>query len=348
MKKLAITLISTVVLSVFLGGIGCSSGGQQPIPTPTPASSFGPEQVIQAYLEAYEAKDAEGLATYFTADQRDEILAKTEIMNANIDKIVFLNLETNLVSESESKATVQAIYDWEVTASGQTDSGHARDLIDLVKESNRWVVKTITVIESTQNQAPGDKFGTDAEVAQLATAAFYSDVHSGWKDINGNDNPNDASTFSDNVWGRLTKDTEPRHYYPTSIASYSRHTLTLSTSVSDPMNHDNYLVLGSIGYAATDSEIQAHAIWMGLLVNPSGSGTNYSGSLDRGWVSPLQDDTSLYLNNILKSSMAGNSYNGASEPGGSYCWVVDRYGTVYGVYKASDGYWYSGFNGVYP
>ena len=34
--------------------------------------------------------------------------------------------------------------------------------------------------------------------------------------------------------------------------------------------------------AATDAEIQAHAIWMGLLVNVAGSGTQYSGSLDRG------------------------------------------------------------------
>ena len=179
MKKLAILLMSIVVLSLVFGGIGCSSGGQQPIPTPTPASSLSPEQVIQAYLEAYEAKDAEGLAGYFTADQRDEVLAEAERINADIDKIVFLNLETNLVSESESEATVQANYDWEVTASGQTDSGHQREIFDLIKETKQWVVKTVTVIENTQNQDAGDEVKTDNEVAQLATSVFYSDLHGG-------------------------------------------------------------------------------------------------------------------------------------------------------------------------
>jgi len=348
MKNLAILLMSIVVLSLVFGGIGCSNGGQQPIPTPTPAASLGPEQVIQAYLEAYESKDAEGVAKYFTADQRDEILADAERINADIDKIVFLNLETNLVSESESEATVQANYDWEVTASGQTDSGHDREIIDLIKESNRWVVKTVTVIESTQNQDASDKFQTDNEVAQLATLAFYADLHGGWKDINGDDNPNDATSFDDNVWGRSRNDTEPGNYYPTSIALYSRHILTLSTSIFDAMNHDNYLVVGSGGHAATDTEIQAHAIWMGLLVNAAGSGTQYSGSLDRDWVSALQSDTGLYLMNILKSSMAGDSYNGGPEPGGSYCWVVGKNGTVLGAYKGPDGYWYAGFNGNYP
>jgi hypothetical protein len=309
---------------------------------------LSPEQVIQAYLEAYEAKDAEGLAKYFTTDQRDEILAEVERMNADIDKIVFLNLETNLVSESESEATVQANYDWEVTASGQTDSGHERDIIDLVKESNRWVVKTVTVIENTQNQDAADEFKTDNQVAQLGTAAFYSDMHSGWKDVNGNDDPNNASTFNDNVWGRVESDTVPGHYYPTAIARLSNHVLTLSPTKFDSLNPQNALVLGSGGHAATDSEIKAHAIWMGLLVNAAGSGTQYSGSLDRGWVSALQSDTSLYLNNILESSMAGNSYNGGPEPGGSYCWVVGKNGTVFGVCRGSDGYWYSGFNGTYP
>jgi len=200
----------------------------------------------------------------------------------------------------------------------------------------------------TPTPSLSDDYNTDLQVAQIATAVFYSDVHSGWKDVKGDDNPNNASSFNDNVWGRVESDTVPGHYYPTAIAQLSNHILTFSPTTSDSRNSQNPLVLGSGGHAATESEIQAHAIWMGLLVKAAGSGTQYSGSLDRGWVSPLQGDTSLYVNNILQSSMAGNSYNGGPEPGGSYCWVVGKNGYVFGVYKSSDGYWYSGFNGTYP
>jgi hypothetical protein len=59
-------------------------------------------------------------------------------------------------------------------------------------------------------------------------------------------------------------------------------------------------------------------------------------------------DTSLYLNQIPDSAMAGNNYNGGSGPGGSYCWVVGSNGWVFSAYRGNDGYWYSGFNGAYP
>jgi len=339
MRRSAILVPVVCVLVIIIATMGCGGGGQQ---------QLGAEEVARAYLRAYVAMDAEAVAENFSSDQRDEVKTGAEYAFAQIDRIAVSNLKTDLVSESENGATVQTNYDWEITMSGQTDSGHQREIIDLIKENNRWVVKTVTVIENTQNQDAGDEFKTDNEVAQLTTATFYSDLHGGWKDINGDDNPNDATSFDDNVWGRSKGETELGHYYPTAIAWYSKHILTCSATVFDQINPDNSMVLGAGGHAAIDAEIQSHAIWMGLLVNEEGVGTQINGSKDRDWVSPLAGETSLYQNQILDSAMTDNNYNGGTEPGGSYCWVVGKNGTVLGAYKGPDGYWYAGFNGNYP
>jgi hypothetical protein len=192
-----------------------------------------------------------------------------------------------------------------------------------------------------------DAFETDILTVQLASATFFADIHSGWKDIDGDDNPMDVLTFDDNVWGRTKGDTILGHYYPTAIGRVSNHTLSISTNMFDLDNQDNPLILGPRGLPASDVEIQAHAIWMGLLVHDEATYTALAGTTDRWQVSPLGGENALYLNQMPSSAITynGDTYTGRS---GSYCWVVGKNGVVYGIYKATDGYWYSGFNGAYP
>jgi hypothetical protein len=210
------------------------------------------------------------------------------------------------------------------------------------------IIVLLAIVPNLGSSHNDTKFKTDLEVMQLATAVFYSDVHSGWEDVNGNDNTNDAISYIDNVWGRSEGDTVAGHYYPTAIAWVGKHVLTESYTRFDSKNSDNPMVLGPGGIPATDVQIQAHAIWMGLLVNDAGYGALYNGSDDRNWASPLQGEASLYLNQIPDSAMAGNSYNGKLGSSGDYCWVVGSNGMIIGTYMGDDGYWYAGFNGNYP
>ena len=192
------------------------------------------------------------------------------------------------------------------------------------------------------------KFETDQEKMQLASATFFADGHSGWKDINANDNPSDPNTFNDNVWGRTNSDGVAGNYFPTAIAKAGNTFLALSTTEFDSMHPGNALLIGSGGLAATDAEIQVHAIWMGLLLNPDGTGTTYDGTQDRAWVSPLAGQWSLYVDKMPDSAMAGNSYNGCLACCGHSCWVVGKTGLVLGAYRSADGNWYSGYNCSYP
>jgi prepilin-type N-terminal cleavage/methylation domain-containing protein len=199
-------------------------------------------------------------------------------------------------------------------------------------------------------------YETDAKTVQLAAATFYSDTQDGWRDVDGLDDPADPLTYDDNVWGDSTGNdtTIPGHYYPTAIASVAGNRLFLETDAFDPDQRNSALILTADGVAATDDYINAHAIWMGLLVNNEGEGALLGGTTNRNEVSPLVKMDSLYLNEIPKS--------------GGYTWVVGKNGVVFGAYRVAgvqpvdaDGidstvyttagqayYWFSGFGGAYP
>jgi len=182
-------------------------------------------------------------------------------------------------------------------------------------------------------------YQTDAEVIQLATSTFFSDVHGGF------------SSGPPVVWGDEAITTS-NHFYPCALAGQNQPFLTLSTTVFDTPNQPtNPVVLGASGGNATDSEIQSSAIWMGLLINAPAFNTASGGLTTRGTVSVLGNDTGLYLQRMPKSAKALDTYNGALAPGGGYAWVVGLNGTVYGVYQPSavaNSPWYSGFSGSYP
>ncbi len=191
-------------------------------------------------------------------------------------------------------------------------------------------------------------YETDQEVIQLSAATFYSDVHEGWVD-------------SPALWGCNTSATsaDPGHYYPTALAVIADHVLVQSTTLFDtPDRPNNPLieVYGAPGVSATSAQINDHAIWMGLLVEAPGDYATPAGTDNRGAVSVLRVETGLYLQEMPESAMHGESVlnanderNGSDAPGGGYCWVVGKNGTVFGVYSPDGGTnWYNGFGGAYP
>jgi len=180
-------------------------------------------------------------------------------------------------------------------------------------------------------------YQTDSEVIQLATSTFFSDVHAGF------------SSGPPVVWGDEAM-TASNHLYPCALAGQNQPNLTVSTTVFDaaPNNANPQVNVGA--GAATNAEIQASAIWMGLLINAPGFHTAVGGYTTRGDVSALGNDTGLYLQRMPKSAKSGDSYNGNTGTGGGYAWVVGLNGTVYGVYQPDPTVeqWFAGFSGSYP
>jgi prepilin-type N-terminal cleavage/methylation domain-containing protein len=199
-------------------------------------------------------------------------------------------------------------------------------------------------------------YETDAKTVQLAAATFFSDTHSGWRDVNGDDNPDDVdmSWVADNVWGCTNGNiTTPGHYYPTAIGLVGNHRLIANPNQKDPNNVNNLRIdFGTeVGTAATTAQMKAHAIWMGLLVNAYADNlVSGTGHTDRWNISPLDGENALYLNEMPKSAMDEADANGNSGvKGGGYLWVVGRNGVVYGAYTPDDGQtWYAGYSGAYP
>jgi prepilin-type N-terminal cleavage/methylation domain-containing protein len=213
-------------------------------------------------------------------------------------------------------------------------------------------------------------YQTDKEVIQLATSTFFSDVHGGF-------------ISATPAWGcsnTAPGATDPAgHYYPTGLGSVSAHDIIADTNAFDADQVSSALLVDAAGDPVDDGNITTAAIWMGLLVNAPGDGVDNAGVINRGDVSALATDTGLYLQNMPKSAMkatnpaTNDTYNGAPTPGGGYCWIVGKNGTVYGAYRVvspsaveSDGTtlvapqptwpqsggvdygWFAGFSGAYP
>ena len=194
-------------------------------------------------------------------------------------------------------------------------------------------------------------YQTDAEVIQLATSTFFSDVHGGF---NANSSPATAK------WGD-TNMKASNHLYTCALAGQNAPFLVLSTVEFDMPNNptnpriNGNKITGAGGTAATVGNITDSAIWMGLLINAPGFNTAAGGytatppAFTRGDVSALGNDTGLYLQRMPKSAKSGDSYNGNTGTGGGYAWVVGLNGTVYGAYSPdNDVTWYAGFGGSYP
>jgi len=109
-----------------------------PVPTPTPAPL--PEDTVQLYLRFLEALDANGVSRCFTAALRDGIRQDVENFRSKVSMARISNIEVKVVSQTQNKATVDAEYDMQITAFGQTQSSHIQEQLKLDKVGDEWLI----------------------------------------------------------------------------------------------------------------------------------------------------------------------------------------------------------------
>ncbi len=195
-------------------------------------------------------------------------------------------------------------------------------------------------------------YDTDEEVIQLAAATFYSDLQVGWDDPDADDGGGYLiADYVDNEWSANSTTTLSGHYFPTAIANSANHVLVLDTATIDGEGNPQVQLYG--GTVAVAADINAHAIWMGLLVNGPGERAPADPGLDgdptdnRMLVSPWPLYTGPYLNELPES--AGTANGATATRAGGYTWVVGKNGVVFGAYSGDGGStWYAGFSGAYP
>ena len=170
-----------------------------------------------------------------------------------------------------------------------------------------------------------EAFDTDERTIQMAVSTFYADAH--------------AYAAGAGGWNETGSYTSV-HNYPTRNGKDSElYDADATTEVN------GYSVKEIIGFSGSTplekrTEIENAAIWMGLLVNGPGEGTNPD-SKDNS--APLGEESGPYLNPLPESCSHMNISNGS----GTITWVVGAYGRVYGTWE-QDGVWYTGYGGRYP
>jgi hypothetical protein len=123
-------VVLVLTLVALVGGvvIGCGGGGS------------GPEATVQGMFKAMEAKDADKVGSYCTEDIREDVVSTMKFTFALVDSIKITNLKTIVASQTEDAATVDAEWDFEMKAFGETNKEHQSDSIDLVKVDGKWLI----------------------------------------------------------------------------------------------------------------------------------------------------------------------------------------------------------------
>ena len=177
-----------------------------------------------------------------------------------------------------------------------------------------------------------ESYATDESTIQLVVSTFYADNHAysgsgGW-----NEDPPYTSV----------------HNYPIGNATDAA-ALDLYLGIETGMGRYKVnVVMNGNGTAAGYADIQASAIWMGLLTNGPGDGRpgpDKAPPDDSGVYSnaPLAGEYGPYLDPLPRSCSKNNSSDGS----GTITWIVGEHGMVYGVFEQG-GTWYAGFGGRYP
>jgi prepilin-type N-terminal cleavage/methylation domain-containing protein len=185
------------------------------------------------------------------------------------------------------------------------------------------ILSSMVIINVVGLMGRGEKeaYETDEKTIQTAVSAFYADVHA-YSSVGGWNQAGNHTSF---------------HNYPTASGRYSSLYLGESVTLN---GHTVRVVWSAPDTPANTTEIEAAAIWMGLLTNGPGEGTNPP---DKDTSAPLAGEHGPYLNPLPRSCSPSNSSKGS----GTITWIVGDYGRVYGVFE-SDGVWYAGFGGRYP
>ena len=182
-------------------------------------------------------------------------------------------------------------------------------------------VVVVNVVGLT-GRGEAESYATDERTIQLSVSTFFADTHA----YSSTDGWNEASNYTSvhnypTQWGNASK------LYPgneTGMGKYKVH-VVMDAGVSPEAKAEN-------------DDITAAAIWMGLLTNGPGNGTDTPGDS-----APLRGESGPYLNPLPRSCSTYNSSVGS----GTITWIVGEHGTVYGVFEQG-GTWYAGFGGRYP
>jgi uncharacterized protein YchJ len=111
-----------------------------PEPTPTPPAFSSPEGTVLEYYRSLAARDIGAIQKCFREDFRDGIVPALEDYYSYTEYLSFLNLELEVVNQTESEATIMAYYEIYVTQEGETYSSPTEEDIYLQKVGGKWLI----------------------------------------------------------------------------------------------------------------------------------------------------------------------------------------------------------------
>jgi hypothetical protein len=131
-KAIAVLMAAALLA---LSALGCSAGGSSP------------EKTVEKALAAMEDMNVEHMASFFTEETRPQVISGMNYALERIEEIRVSSLQTRVISEVGTTASVEAEYDLETVSSVQTRSVHVVKTLTLVDVAGEWLLSDVSLIE---------------------------------------------------------------------------------------------------------------------------------------------------------------------------------------------------------
>jgi hypothetical protein len=133
--RLILILVLAAAVFLALPLWGCSSGPS------------GPEMAVEDALEAMDALDVDLMASYFTGETREYVISGMAFYLERIDDIEISDVQTEVLSEEGSTATVKAVYEIVVATADRVHGTRAVKTVNLVEVGGEWLIDDLSLIE---------------------------------------------------------------------------------------------------------------------------------------------------------------------------------------------------------
>ncbi len=142
MNKTTFLVIVIFLLASAISSIGCGGDSAK--------DASNPEDAVNGFLQALDTEDADEAARYWVDSDYNETEREAAQQVLGMASVNISNVKMELVSQTESQATIEVSYDIQLEMEAETVEQFSEESFELLKQGNKWLIEGRTAQVDTQ------------------------------------------------------------------------------------------------------------------------------------------------------------------------------------------------------